>query len=961
MPNGRRFVLVLVWCTSLLCIELDRVLAQQPDARQTEFFESKVRPLLADRCWKCHGDDKANGKLRLDSLQHIIDGGESGPALTPGDVAGSLLLQAVRYESLEMPPASKLSADEIRILERWVDTGAKWPNQTAVAATKRDSEEVTDQDRNWWAFRPIVRPDVSQTDGSNPIDVLIEKSLRGKGLRPSPPAGRQQLIRRVYFDLIGLPPSFGDVQSFCQSDDPRAFAAIIDDLLGRFEYGERWGRHWLDVVRFAQTNGYERDDEKPLAWRYRDYVIKSFNDDKPYDQFVREQLAGDEMEPVTDDSLDATGFYRLGVWDDEPDDARQAEFDGLDDMLSTTGTAFLGLSIGCARCHSHKFDPLPHEDYYRMLAFFRNINGYQKPSEENASIFQNLPSGAGRTLAVTERGPTAPETHVLIRGDSGSPGDEVSAGFPRVFFATAADSNAVSFDAGASDVSTGRRTELARWITSVDNPLTARVIVNRLWHHHFGKGLVETPSDFGRTGSPPSHPELLDFLASELVANQWRLKPIHRLILTSQAWQQSSAGNNPLARQIDPGNRLLWRQNVRRLEAETIRDSLLSVAGTLNPQRGGRGFFPQMPPEVLAGQSRPGHGWDDSDADERCRRSVYVFAKRGITDSLLEVFDVATTDQSVPARTSTTVAPQALTLLNSRFVEEQATFAANHLSTAVPSGDPVELTAALWRRALSREPSKDELETITAYFRQQRRSYETQPVTIQLRQMVPTALHTPVLNRRQPSEMLDGPDNPWQYSKGQWNDTGDEIFMAQMAQTPAAVYGGRTFGQGTVRGRMRVDGQPDALSIAVGASIEQELLNATEFVFSGVNGEVTLRKTRAEKSDAEPIDIASSPFVVLPHTWIRFEITIDDDRALLRLNDALAIDHPAADLSLDGHLAFRTWGAGLTIQDLRIETTDGTHVVSDGTAMDRRQAARRKALAALCNLVFNLNEFVYVD
>lgn len=941
-----------------LCCSVDatQVFAEDSNAAQIEFFESKVRPLLVDKCWKCHSSEKQSGNLRLDSLQHLVDGGDSGPAIDPVDVEGSLLLQAVRYESLEMPPDQKLSTREIEVLQRWIQAGAKWPNQVAMAAKKRDSEDVTDLDRLWWAFQPIVRPEIPESYVDHPIDYFIEKKLSLKGLKRSPRAEPQKLVRRTYFDLIGLPPSIDAVNAISHSDDPAALDRLVDDLLNRFEYGERWGRHWLDVVRFAQTNGYERDDEKPLAWRYRDYVIRSFNDDKPYDQFVREQLAGDEMHPLTDDGLDATGFYRLGVWDDEPDDERQAEFDGLDDMLSTTGTAFLGLSIGCARCHSHKFDPIPHEDYYRMLAFIRNVKPYEKAENENSSVFQDLPSGNGRTLAVSERGIESPVTNVLFRGDSGSPGPEVSPGFPRVLFPSLDQSVASVRQPEETARSTGRRTEFANWIASEQNPLTARVIVNRLWHYHFGVGLVDTPSDFGKTGSLPSHPELLDYLASELIAGGWRLKPIHRLILSSKTWQQSSGSRDALAEQIDPGNRLLWRQNVRRLEAEAIRDSVLSLAGTLNMERGGRGFFPQMPPEVLAGQSRPGHGWDDSETAQRNRRSVYVFAKRGITDPLLEIFDVATTDQPVPDRTSTTVAPQALTLLNSGFIADQSNAAADRL---IKEGTPnlaTDIARDLWQLAFSRVPGDGELELLVSYYRQQLESFQRQPPTIRFRQAVPTALNTPVLERRKPHELLDGPSAGWKYSKGMWNDIGDLIFMVQMHQTPAALYQGVTFREGTVRGRIRVDGQPDTLSIAVGASIEGDLLQATEFVFSGVTNDVTLRK-----SGRDPSDIQSAPFVITPHVWTDFVITVDDANLSLRLNDQLMLDSALPELRREGCFAVRAWGAGIEVANLQIEISGITHYPVFEAPAGTFRTAEQKALAALCNLVINLNEFVYVD
>jgi hypothetical protein len=386
-----------------------------------EFFESKIRPLLAAKCYRCHGPEKQRGGLRLDSREAALRGGDSGPAVVPGKPKEGFLLQAVRQTGeLKMPPKKQLSSRQISDLEQWVLRGAAWGQTTTATGPAR--KPPGELDRSHWAFLPVRRPPVPAAGGSSPIDAFILERLQARGLHPSPPATRRELLRRVYLDLVGLPPAPQDVEAFEKDDRPEAFAEVVERLLASPHYGERWGRHWLDLVRFGQTHGYERDDEKPNAWRYRDYVIRAFNADKSYDQFIREQLAGDELDPVTDDGRTATAFYRIGVWDDEPDDARQAEFDALDDVLTTTGEAFLGLTIGCARCHDHKFDPIRQEDYYSLLAFCRNIGATVRDKPDSITVPL---SAGGATLAVKEPGPTAPPTHLLIRGNAATPGKEV--------------------------------------------------------------------------------------------------------------------------------------------------------------------------------------------------------------------------------------------------------------------------------------------------------------------------------------------------------------------------------------------------------------------------------------------------------------------------------------------------------------------------------------------------------
>jgi hypothetical protein len=702
----------------LVLLTTGQVRAEQPPVAPTAaaFFERRVRPVLAEHCQGCHGPSKQRGGLRLDSLAAVLRGGDAGPALVPGKPDESLLIKAIRHQGgLKMPPRNPLKKQHIEDLAGWVRLGAPWPGASRASAPARSETSLGSRDRAHWSFQRVQRPALPTLRNpgwvANPIDAFVLARLEARGLEPSAPVSRRQLIRRVSFDLIGLPPSPEEVDAFLDDNSPNAYERLVDRLLASPRYGERWGRHWLDVVRFAQTNGYERDSEKPNAWRYRDYVIQSFNDDKPYDRFVLEQLAGDELDPATDAARTATAFYRLGVWDDEPDDLRQAEFDNLDDMLSTTGEAFLGLTLGCARCHDHKFDPISQEDYYSLLAFLRNIKPYR-----DVKIGDNpmqLPLRDGRsTLAVKENGPAAPATHILIAGQAARQGKKVE---PRFLHVLGSPEDPAPPDIRPTRTTSGRRRALANWIASPDNPLTARVMVNRLWHWHFGRGLVDTPSDFGRNGSAPSHPELLDWLASELVAGGWKLERIHKLIVTSSTYRQSAGVRPGRTQAVDPGNRLLWRQNLRRLEAEAIRDAVLAASGELTLTMGGRGVFPVLPREVLETQSRPGEGWYTSPPAEQGRRSVYIFVKRTLGVPLLETFDFASPDKAIATRTTTTIAPQALILYNSAFVEEQAAaFAARLIRES--GQDPEGNLDRAFRLALGRSATVGERQIALAWF-----------------------------------------------------------------------------------------------------------------------------------------------------------------------------------------------------------------------------------------------------
>jgi hypothetical protein len=769
---------------------------------EVAFFEKNVAPILQARCVKCHGGEKkVRGNLRLTARAHVLKGGDLGPAFDADKPDDSNLLKAINWkDGLEMPPKGKLPAKEIATLTRWVKMGLPWtPGKVEVVKDPPQGGVVTEKSKNYWCYKPVTRPAVPAVKDRgwvhNPIDAFLLAKIEARGLAPAPPADRVALVRRAYYDLTGLPPAPEQVDAFVNDPSPDAWEKLIDKLLDSPEYGEKWGRHWLDVVRYAETNGYERDGPKPFAWRFRDYVIKSFNDDKPFDQFVREQLAGDEMPGYHPDAVIATGFYRLGLWDDEPADPLQARFDELDDLVTTTGQGFLGMSLNCARCHNHKRDPIPQADYYRLLAFFADVprydnnqdtrsavaltdiaapsrrDGYESdltrrearkaellalvttieaeaikkmPAEDQRAAegadrarvlrkikpfltpeqdkqytqlrrelasLRKVPAPAGRELAlsVNHCPVNPPDTFVMVRGSAHNPGAKVEPGFPAVLGGTAAAMPKLRPGAKSS----GRRTVLADWIASADNPLTARVLVNRLWQHHFGRGIVPTPNDFGKLGEPPTHPELLDWLADEFVKGGWHLKRMHKLIMTSSAYRMSSKADEK-GLQLDPANTLFWRFNMRRLTAEEVRDSVLAASGRLNLKAGGPSVFPKIPKEVLHSQSMPGHGWGDSPPDEAAQRSVYVFVKRSLLVPILSQHDQADTDSSCPVRYTTTVPTQALGMLNGEFTNEQAAAFAERLRRETPGDVAAQVRRAI-RLTTGRRPADDEVKKDVAF------------------------------------------------------------------------------------------------------------------------------------------------------------------------------------------------------------------------------------------------------
>lgn len=593
----------------------------------------------------------------------------------------------------------------------------------AAAAAESSLEAVpperplTAADRGHWSFQPLVRPEVPEVRNSawpvNPVDCFILARLEPEGLLPTPEADRLTLLRRVTFDLTGLPPPPAEIAAFIADDAPDAYERLVDRLLASPAYGERWAQHWLDLARFAETDGFEHDYVRPDSWQYRDWVIAALNADLPYDEFVRLQLAGDELRPNDPAARIATGFLLCGP--DMPDINSQEErrHTFLNEMTATVGSVFLGLQLGCAQCHDHKYDPISQYDFYRLRAVFDPAIRMQKDQQVRA--------------LQAER--DAPESYLMIRGDYRRRGPAVEPAFVPI-------ANPWGDRVPAENTGVPRRTALANWLTRADHPLALRVIANRLWQHHFDRGIVATPSDFGSMGEPPTHPELLDWLALELPCRGWSLKQMHRLLVTSATYRQESkpprtedgsrqAAGAPLAsngrpeppdgaveswaraRQRDPENRLLWRMNRRRLEGEAIRDAMLAASGVLSQRRGGAGVRPPLPPELTATLLKD--QWPVSpDREDHVRRSIYLFVRRNLRYPLFEAFDKPDTNQSCPRRNRSTIAPQALVMLNAEDSRTAARALAATLTGECGSDLPAQIRSA-YLRAFGRPPREAEL------------------------------------------------------------------------------------------------------------------------------------------------------------------------------------------------------------------------------------------------------------
>jgi len=547
----------------------------------------------------------------------------------------------------------------------------------ALSTTLLAKPPSIEEGRKHWAFQPLsdAKPPAAKNTAwpKNDVDRFILAELEKNRLQPSPEADPATLIRRVTLDLTGLLPTPEEVTAFTSdlsnsADKSDAYSALIDRLLQSPHYGERWGRHWLDLARYADTSGTHNDLDRPHAWKYRDYVIRSFNDDKPYARFVAEQIAGDEIDDADEQSLIATGFCRNGTSNDDnmgkTDDAlAQYRADQLDDVISTTSSVFLGLTVGCARCHDHKTDPLLQRDYYSLLAVFNGTEKYGLvPGTQDKNDKRIKIDETAKVHALIETSPQVPATRIMLRGSALNLGDEVEPAVPTLF-------KPVSFPSAATQTSLRRKT-LAEWITAPDNALAWRVIANRIWQHHFGKGLVASPSNFGFTGGKPSPPELLDYLAQQLIQNGGHFKPLHKMILMSAAYRQS-AGPAPLA----------LRPQLLRMEAEVIRDSILAASGKLNLKLGGPGIKPRLRPDLLPTSQRNKWPLLQKEGPEQWRRSIYIYVKRQLLMPSMELFDAPTTTDSCAMRLDSTVPTQALVLMNDEFVEEQAAFLTQRAAT----------------------------------------------------------------------------------------------------------------------------------------------------------------------------------------------------------------------------------------------------------------------------------------
>jgi hypothetical protein len=605
------------------------------------------------------------------------------------------------------------------VLRDWIAAGANWGTDPidpwAVTTASRAG-------RDWWSLQPVRRPPVPVlTTTGNPVDAFIRAKLGEQGLSPAPSADRGTLIRRLYFDLLGLPPAYDEVEAFATDPAPDAYERLVDRLLASPHYGERWGRFWLDVARYAETCGYERDQVKPDVWKYRDWVIAAFNADMPFGQFVLEQLAGDELPGATAATAAATGFIRLGTWNDEPNDPTEYQYDRLEDMVGATSTAFLGLTVRCARCHDHKFDPIRQTDYYRMAGAF--WAGFVAPGPRELLGGPDAKAlGHAGVFGWTDRGRDAPPLRLLKKGDPHRPGAVVEPGHLSAI--PALDTPVAPPPAGAK--TTTRRLQLANWIADPRNPLPARVWVNRVWQGHFGGGLVRTPDNFGFAGEKPTHPQLLDWLAAEFVANGGKTKPLHRLILLSETYRQSSVHpRQDEYAKADAGNRLWWRADRRRLDAEALRDALLARGGNLRLDRiGGPSFAPDIPADALEGLSMKGAAWKPSPPEEQGRRGVYVFAKRGLLPPLLTTFDLPDTTLPSCRRDVTTVPTQALALLNNPFVHAQSAALAKRVGTKF---DRDGQAVRAWRLALGRDPRPPELAAAVAHLERQAALFAGRP------------------------------------------------------------------------------------------------------------------------------------------------------------------------------------------------------------------------------------------
>jgi hypothetical protein len=692
-------------CVTSLSVSLEPLTAQEPT--HVEFFEQKILPVLVAKCYQCHSAQAATleGGLRLDNRELTRQGGDSGPAIVAGNPAQSLLLTAITSSDNPMPPDERLPAAVVHDFRQWIIDGAIDPRDGPAELPQHEPDYS--QARQYWAFRPVVVPAIPAVSNpawcTSPIDRFILARLETEGLQPAPRAAPEILLRRVCLDLTGLPPTLEQLDAFLADPSDQTYRRIVDELLDSPHYGERQAQHWLDVVRFAETEGFEYDRHLPDMWRYRDYVIESFNVDKPYTQFVLEQLAGDELGDTPELRI-AAGFHRLGAV--RRNAGNQAVASSRNEVLTERtdiiGSAILGLTVGCARCHDHKFDPIPQRDYYRLQAFvsateeenialhggaeqelllarkqeleshinelkaqLANLDGEEevRAKAEIKSLQAQVPADGPTICSIKNDSQHVAPVAILKRGDPNLPGPGV--GMRGLGVLTADGQPELPFDTPQP------RTRLAEHLLDPQHPLTARVMVNRLWQQHFGTGLVSTPNDFGKNGASPSHPELLDYLANHFVNQGWRTKSMHRELVTSRVYQQASRPTQT-ALEIDPSNRWLSHFPRRRLSGEEIRDAMLTISDGLNRSLGGPSVILPVEQQLVDQLYNPAQWEVTRDDHQHRRRSIYLLAKRNLRLPFMEVFDQPSSQTSCAVRQQSTHARQALELLNGPIANELA-------------------------------------------------------------------------------------------------------------------------------------------------------------------------------------------------------------------------------------------------------------------------------------------------
>ena len=984
------------------CLAIGFISVFSPSSASAEAFANfdQVAPILAKRCVECHRGASPAGGLDLTSQAGIRAGGDSGSVVSRKQSDPGLLID--RIVAAEMPPAVKgveqrLPDSEIRIIRDWVRDGAKWPTDRTLSLFEQTSDVRAGLD--WWSLQPIRKPEIpGEYRRQHPIDYFVRTTLESKGLNPAPIADKATRLRRLYFDLIGLPPTQEQIQSFVEDRSRDAWQKHVNELLDSPHYGERWARYWLDLVRYADTSGYERDQEKPYAWRYRDWVVDALNSDMAYSQFVTHQLAGDEIESRTEQSLIATGFLRLGTWNDEPNEPKDYVYDRLEDLVHTTSSTFLGLTVKCARCHTHKFDPIEQDDYYRFASAF--WPGPIQPRDKGLLGGPDIIElGFGMVLGWTDVQKEPAPLFVLKNGEREQP-------LHRVVPATLSTIPSLfrEFDEPEKDAKTsGRRKQLADWITDPKNPLTARVIVNRIWQHHFGEAIVRTPNNFGFQADQPTHPKLLDWLAAKFLEEGGSIKALHRWILSSKTWQQSSV--HPMEQeynQVDAANRFWWRAERRRLDAESIRDAMLESTGELDRRMGGQSFRPTINPEAIEGLSRLSDDWIESPEYEQKRRSLYMFMKRGLLPPMMTTFDLCDATGPCGKRNVSLLPTQALTLLNNRFVHDRAEYLARELIFEKSTKDRIQ---SVWQKILRRDPSDDEILLATKHLRHQRKLFRQKDSPeiasdsasgSSSRSVWDTINQSLVLHlRADECDVSPSGDrvNRWRDLSGKGNHALQDQPSNQPELSPKGIGGQATIHFDGKTSFMRlgeglISDQPFTIFVVANDTKGQghrELIsnwaadkNTTKSVFLGLTGQGTVRLSDAFSFVGE-ISEPQKPFLLTAINGLGQAGVYHNGGLLSSIGIALDKRNLATPwvIGNQGNHENEFWKGG--IAEIRVYDRDLFSVersmieeeLADRYELDLaapvsnfdpyQKSPEMLALASLCLVLFNSNEFMFVD